>query len=411
MKIKVRDFIITIITLLLIFQSPLTLHTDGIVSKFFSSIDELIAIFLFGYSIIKMKFDAQQKKIFHHMILLFIIGLLGTILYNLQPTSAVLSDMITNVKFFFIIIGSYAFFRSNDDNERTIIGIKKKVSMLSVAFFVIAILSYFIQIPFINISEYRFGIKSLQLFYYHPALLSQIIVFFLAILSYKDNNEKNDKYFIVKLMCLIMLCLTLRTKSICFALVYLIINKYDFINKKAIRKILTIFILILSVAFLAKDSVDKYYGSMEETARGKMTVESIKIAKNKFPIGYGYATYGTYAAVTNYSPIYRELGFNNIYGLGRISTNYATDTFWPAILGEFGILGLLTYISFIIFMIKNTLFSLNNKSKYSYLIASLLAFMLIISTASSSFINPISILYGIYIGLSIYETNKSKKEV
>lgn len=410
MKIRVKDFIITVITLLLVFQSPLTINTNGIISKFFSSIDELIAIFLFGYSVMKMRFDVPQKKIFKYMFLLFIIGIIGTIINNLQPVSAVLSDIITNAKFFFIIIGSYSFFRNNSDNDETIINIKNKVSVLSLVFFIIAILSYFVKFPFISSSEYRFGIKSLQLFYYHPALLSQIVVFFLAILSYKNNEENKNKYFIIKIMCLIMLCLTLRTKSICFAFVYLIINKYDFISKNAIRKVLTVFVLILSIAFLAKDSIGKYYGSMEESARGILTSESIKIAKNKFPIGYGYATYGTYAAITNYSPIYKELGFNNIYGLGRVSTSYATDTFWPAVLGEFGIFGLIIYISFIIFIIKRTIFLLKNKSKYSYLIASLFAFMLIISTASSSFLNPISILYGIYIGLSIYEANKLKTE-
>ncbi len=405
MKIKVRDFIITTITILLVFQSPLTLHTTGFISKIFSSFDELVAIFMFAYSVLKMKYDVSQKIILHKMLFLLVIGLLGTLIYNLQPTSAVLKDIVTNSKFFLVIIGAYTFFRNND-NEKTIICLRNKVKVLSIVFFIVTILSYFIQIPFINISEYRFGVKSLQLFYYHPALLSQILVLFLAILSYKDNDEKKENCFIIKLMCLIMLCLTLRTKSICFALIYITINRYDFINKSIIRKILTMFILLFLVLFLARDSIYKYYGSMENTARGKMTIESIKIAKNNFPIGYGFATYGTYSAVTDYSPIYMNLGFYNIYGLGRVTTHFATDTFWPAVLGEFGVLGLFTYISFILFMIKNILYSLNKKSRYSYILASLFSFMLIISTSSSSFINPISVLYGIYIGLSIYETNK-----
>jgi len=48
-----------------------------------------------------------------------------------------------------------------------------------------------------------------------------------------------------------------------------------------------------------------------------------------------------------YSPVYEQYGLSDIRGLGPENPLYATDTFWPQILGEFGVIGLAAYIAFL----------------------------------------------------------------
>jgi O-antigen ligase len=48
-----------------------------------------------------------------------------------------------------------------------------------------------------------------------------------------------------------------------------------------------------------------------------------------------------------YSPLYYELGFEDEWGLRPDFPTFITDTFWPQILGEIGVLGLLAYLVFV----------------------------------------------------------------
>ena len=49
-----------------------------------------------------------------------------------------------------------------------------------------------------------------------------------------------------------------------------------------------------------------------------------------------------------------QRGFENYYGLGRSSDEkaFATDTFWPVVLGETGYLGLIGYVLALVMMIR-----------------------------------------------------------
>ncbi|OGN82328.1 MAG: hypothetical protein A2X23_12910 [Chloroflexi bacterium GWC2_73_18] len=48
-----------------------------------------------------------------------------------------------------------------------------------------------------------------------------------------------------------------------------------------------------------------------------------------------------------YSPLYVEYGLSKINGLRPANPRFATDTFWPQILGELGVFGLLAYLLFL----------------------------------------------------------------
>ena len=82
-------------------------------------------------------------------------------------------------------------------------------------------------------------------------------------------------------------------------------------------------------------------------ARVALYVGSVEIARDYFPLGGGLGRYGTWMSRVNYSPLYREYGLSHVRGLRPRASAAATDTFWPAVLGELGVAGLLAYITFL----------------------------------------------------------------
>lgn len=80
-----------------------------------------------------------------------------------------------------------------------------------------------------------------------------------------------------------------------------------------------------------------------EEARNALYITSVSLMKEYFPWGAGLGRFGSWMSQVNYSPIYRKYGLSGVYGLTRKSPKYMTDTFWPAVLGETGFLGMLFF--------------------------------------------------------------------
>jgi hypothetical protein len=84
-------------------------------------------------------------------------------------------------------------------------------------------------------------------------------------------------------------------------------------------------------------------GPVPTRARSALYGTSIEIAQDHFPLGVGLGRYGSHMSRVNFSPVYEEYGLTRIRGLQPDNTDYITDTFWPMILGETGIIGAIGY--------------------------------------------------------------------
>jgi hypothetical protein len=74
--------------------------------------------------------------------------------------------------------------------------------------------------------------------------------------------------------------------------------------------------------------------------RVALLVASIAIARDEFPLGGGIGRFGSHMSRVSYSPLYAEYGLDRTHGLRESNPRAVTDTFWPMILGEAGVLGL-----------------------------------------------------------------------
>jgi hypothetical protein len=70
---------------------------------------------------------------------------------------------------------------------------------------------------------------------------------------------------------------------------------------------------------------------------------AVQIAQDYFPLGTGLGRYGSPMSRIEFSPIYAQYGLDRIWGLTPQYSAYVADTFWPQILGEIGVFGLLAY--------------------------------------------------------------------
>ena len=269
--------------------------------------------------------------------------------------------------------------------------------------YILAILTILNYIFNIFPSSYmRFGIKSNQLFFGHPTGLTIYSTLFIAILLM--CGKKLTSIDIIISICLIMT--TLRFKAFGAIILCIGIILYTDLTGKRISfsKLGIIGMLCIAVAY----STIIFYFENDSSARGMLLNTSIKIANDYFPLGTGFGTYASYFSVQNYSEVYKIYKLNNVYGLMEENAIFVSDTFWPMILGQFGYLGLISYI-FIIYKIyvdiqKN--YSKQNKGVYQAKMICL-GYLIISSIAESAFVNPISIAMAIILGLNIND----KKEI
>ena len=69
-----------------------------------------------------------------------------------------------------------------------------------------------------------------------------------------------------------------------------------------------------------------------------------KTANTYFPLGSGFATFGSDQAARNYSRLYYQYGFNSLFGMNTEDGSFLSDTFWPMAIGQFGWIGSILYI-------------------------------------------------------------------
>ena len=80
--------------------------------------------------------------------------------------------------------------------------------------------------------------------------------------------------------------------------------------------------------------------------RTALYVGAVAIARDRLPLGAGVGRFGSHLSRADYSPVYAEYGLERIHLLGPDQPSAVTDTYWPMVLGETGLLGLLAALVF-----------------------------------------------------------------
>lgn len=389
---RLKNIILVIMFYILIFQNALENYF-----KAFGILDEAISLILLLYGIYMIIFNSKKVKIDKHNVQIIIcsivigaIGLTGNMIYKYQETIPLIKDGIALFKGIITYICVPMFFMNLKVSDYLEI-INKHLKIISVSVLILVLGNFIFDI--FPHYEIRFGIKSQQIFFSHPTYLASFSALLVGLLSVNLKKHKENKIYIF--ISLIILTTTLRFKAIAFIPIYMYMF-YIVIIKERKLQIKDIVILCILGGIFAATQIREYVQN-PDWARSALSITSLKIGRDHFPIGTGFGTYASWVSGESYSKIYDIYGLNKVWGLSSDFYWFVADTFWPMIIGQFGFIGLAIY-TFIIYKIYRNI--KNNDNLYYYFgQILLLLYLLVLSVAEASFSGPIVVMYMVFIGL------------
>ena len=424
---KVHALLMTVMIFLLTFQNPL----ESVWSAF-SYIDEcaaLVGAVCGAYEIVvvqRCRATKDQLWVGIPLLVFAVVGLAGNLLYRYQPMKAVVVDLYTNLKFFFAIGTGYYLFRGADWGKM------KKTALISARCIVLALFAFFLADRFFCFwpGQVRYGIRSSVLFFQHPTYFAGAVAFLLTLLTV--FYEKNNLPCIV--MSLVMIAFTLRSKAIASVAAYVVLFVFFAVLQ---WKLKWQYVLIggLACAAIAWPQIRFYFVDLAgASARSVMLLTSFVIMKDYFPIGTGFGTYASAEAAKNYSPVYVRYGFNNYWELRDVRDventlrlirenswlteqyqqnpdvanrmTYFSDTFWPIIFGQTGVLGTLAYLLALGVIVKCCM-AVEKFDRYAYVGALfVITYLLISSAAEPAFHNSVAIPLAIVVGIVLAKAHR-----
>ncbi len=370
----------------MIFQNVLENYFNifGILDEAMSAAIVIIAIINILSSRRKYVICKNNKKILVSVLALIIIGIIGNLKTDYQTMIPALKDAVCVLKG----IITYVFIPlclSNLNLDEYLTTMNNHLKFITGLVFLTVIANLLFDIfPYYEI---RFGIKSQQIFFTHPTYLASFSVIIIILLSVNlREHEENKKYIILMLL---VLASTLRFKSIAFIPIYMYLY-YIVFKKHRKLQLLDVGILCVLGGVFAISQVMEYFNN-PDWARNVLTMNSLNIAKDNFPIGTGFGTYASWASGESYSNIYYDYNISTTWGISPDFYEFIADTFWPMIIGQFGVLGLGIYIYILLRIYKNII----NNDNLDYYFGQILAllYLIILSIAEASFSGPIVVVY------------------
>ena len=196
---------------------------------------------------------------------------------------------------------------------------------------------------------------------------------------------------------------TLRGKALGFFAVYWFLYIFIYFFKFK-NSILIYFCGFILAVFIAKDQFSTYFGALAYySPRLILLKDGVQLMLTHFPFGTGFATFGSAVAFNYYSPLYTSLGYQSNYGMNSSDGQFLTDTFWPIIFAQFGILGFIVFCMIIIYFIQLAVKQFRSNKNSGFAMLMVLSYLLITSFGETSFFNPTALLF--FMLFAIYEKN------
>lgn len=300
--------------------------------------DELF-IPLFLFSVCNKKIEKWMLKMFFLILTLVFEGGIFAFWHHYQPTSAVIMDAITCMKYTCTLFYVYILFKTYDFEKHSRV-LCCHVKIICWLIFAMEILdSIFVIWPYTFL---RWGFRARMLCFGHPgrlALVAMLILILARFLECYDHRLKVYQYGMILVMFSTLRALAVATIILYFALI-LYLRKHKRIDAKALMA-------LTGVAIAGGwGQISVYYFSGNVTCRILLMQTGVKIARDYFPFGTGLGTFASAASGIIYSPIYDMYGLSGYYGISPNAYNDITDSFWGFLLGQFGVVGLILFILF-----------------------------------------------------------------
>lgn len=206
-----------------------------------------------------------------------------------------------------------------------------------------------IPLKFLKTYGKRFGIDTISIGFPHPSQLDFYIISICTIMLFLSIllNKSKRNFIFYWGMSLIIIIFTGRSKAIIFFIGFYIVFLFVYLNKRLTFK--QILCVIPIGAYIGYDRIMSELIS-ETGPRGVLLRTATDIARDYFPLGSGFGSFGSHISRVSYSNIYYIYGLSNIYGFTQWSPRFITDSQWAMIIGETGITGFIIYILILIYI-------------------------------------------------------------
>lgn len=301
--------------------------------------DEGLALICMLYVVmllLKRRLDASDQISVLLLIAVIVIGLLSNAMSGLAYSwFSVFVDVISETKFLWTLFAFKYYITSNvyEDMSRALRPLAKWFCYLAGIF---AVVSQFVNLGMTGTE--RYGIKSFRFVFPMSFQFLAVALVAIAVLSAKEN-EKSNKYCYASIC--IALILATKSSPLLFSVMFIFLLLYFKYHGKI--KTRTIVFIGLIVVILGTFQIQTYLMN-ENAPRYLFFYYGGKTANTYFPLGSGFATFGSDQAARNYSRLYYQYGFNNMFGMNVEDGSFLSDTFWPMAIGQFGWIGFLIYI-------------------------------------------------------------------
>jgi hypothetical protein len=408
-----------------------------------SPLDETLALLLFPAAVTALNYNyAHARKIvllFSGYVAASFVGVVWVPNFGVPQPLAFIVDMLLDMKGIIIFLGFYFFFVSSDNVKQRVVFISKcflAFALVNSAFIILDALFgggnslvYQIPLPTWNLGGHRLtipmgfvsskmrsawltGIGLLCSYYLYreslgvsprkitKALQAATIFLFVVFIAHLSNKE------IIAIFVLTILKLFMESARESRAKLFKnLLGVGAVLAFLAVTNVIPIF-----TALNAK--ISSYIGvAGADKARTLMSLVSVLIAEDHFPFGSGGGTFGSMPSVQyGYSDLYYEYGLNLIFGLGPEAHEFAQDVYWPKILAQSGVIGLLFYIAIYIYLFRR-IFSgyLKYRDNESFLYVSVFVFVLFVSIASSPFADEyIGVVFWLFMAAALADFYPSR---
>lgn len=412
---KKRSIILLLFAIILL-QRPLSIYTFSALSTLIRYVDEIISVIAFvilAFYFCKNQviLTKEERNIIVFFCVFVAMGLISNILNPLQNWIINIIDIVTCSRFLiFYLIGRILLKKIN--TLKLLQEIESLCKFLTLIVSGLAIIQIFIY-PLFPRGDYRYFMYSLELFFGHPTYMAifcmTCISVFIVNIGINEKKCKTNMTYIIIL--LLLMSFTLRTKAIASAVIVGLLW-LTMVKMKITSKVFVIIAgAITAIPIGAKSIIGYYMTNTQEFVRARLFFDSIYLANKHFPLGTGFATFGSAMAAKNYSSIYTMLGYNSLYGGSKKDISFLSDTFWPIVVAQTGWIGFISFILMIFYLIKLS-FRLKQNIYFYWAAISIIVYELISSTSETAFFNPqasiLFLLFGIIV--DIYFSNNSNNK-
>lgn len=384
---RIKDLTYICVSLLLFFQIYLQ-KIFGV----FQYLDEIVTVYCFTLIVLKGIRGKLEKKDFSFLkiiLAIVVVGIVSNMTAGVQiGWKPILSDVGNTFKVFIVYLGAKMMLTEKTDRKKVIGTLALFVKIFIWITFAFMVLHELHIVSMGN--DVRYGLRSFQ-FINHGAGQFSVMFYYIIFVLTLNSKYTTGKMGASTVAALIVWCCTLRSRAFMYCLIYVFLYWIIIKQKKEVKLSYKTIVPVIGILyFFAADQFETYFVNTA-TARSNFLRYGIHTLRRYFPLGSGFATYGTDVAVKYYSKLYVEYGFEHVYGLARNNAMFAHDTYWPAIMAQFGIIGTVL-MAVLIWKLCKELVIKTKADDYMYLAAIFVAVTQVSSSAvTATFFNFVTV--------------------